>query len=378
MTTSSASAGPRRRGRVTAALLRQGPLIATMIAVLLIGTSLSPFFLTGANFRNILITGAVVSVLAVGQFMVIVTAGIDLSVGAVASFATVLSAVLLAAGVPVPATVLLTLIACGLIGGANGCLVVYGRITPFIATLGMLGVAQGLAYLVQGGTYVRIENRGFIDAFSGDLAGIPKQVLIFAAITVVFALVMRWTTFGRQLYAIGGNAEASRLSGLPVRRNLVAAYVISSCLAAVAGFMLAAQLGEGSSRLGQGLELDSIAAAVVGGASLFGGLGSPAAAVLGGLLIGIISNIMNLRGVAAEPQLIIKGALILFAVFVTSGAGGDLRSRLVAMVRPLAVRSTGDDDPPAGSAALPEGHLVVHPGEKHSPAVDSTGGRPGQ
>ena len=182
-------------------------------------------------------------------------------------------------------------------------------------------------------------NDAFISFFSGQVGRIPHQVIIFMAITVLFGVLMRWGTFGRQLYAIGGNAEAARLSGLPVKRDVLSAYAISSGLAGVAGFMLAAQLGEGSSQLGQGLELDSIAAAVVGGASLFGGLGSPAAAVLGGLLIGVISNIMNLRGVAAEPQLIIKGFLILFAVFVTSGRGADIR---VTMVKTLKGRSGGE------------------------------------
>ncbi|WP_433618088.1 ABC transporter permease [Dactylosporangium sp. CA-139114] len=306
--------------------MRQGPLFFSIIAVLVVGNLLSPYFLTSNNFRNILITGSVVSVLAVGQFMVIVTAGIDLSVGAIASFSTVLSAVLMSKGVPVVWTVLITIAVCACFGVVNGVLVVYGGITPFIATLGMMGVVQGLAYLVQGGTYVRIDHQGFIGFFSGQLGSVPVQVIIFVAITVVFALTMRWSTFGRALYAIGGNAEAARLSGLPVRRNLIVAYATSALLAAVAGFMLAAQLGEGSSQLGQGLELDSIAAAVVGGASLFGGLGSPATAVLGGLLIGVIGNIMNLRGVPAEPQLIIKGSLILIAVFVTSGRGSAIRA----------------------------------------------------
>ncbi|NMR21696.1 ABC transporter permease [Cellulomonas fimi] len=333
----------------------------TITVVLVIGALLSPYFLSEANFRNILITGAVVSVLAVGQFMVIVTAGIDLSVGAVASFSTVASAVLMAQGRSAWSTVALSLLACGVIGLVNGALVVYARITPFIATLGMLGVVQGLAYLVQGGTYVRIENQAFIGLFSGDVGGVPRQVLIFALVTVIFAVLMRWSTFGRQLYAIGGNAEAAHLSGLPVKRNVVAAYVISAALASIAGFMLAAQLGEGSSRLGQGLELDSIAAAVVGGASLFGGLGSPAAAVLGGLLIGTISNIMNLRGVAAEPQLIIKGFLILFAVFVTSGKGADLRGSLGAMAKSVLFHRR-----PLGSAGTPAT-------DEDSPAVSPNG-----
>jgi ribose transport system permease protein len=132
---------------------------------------------------------------------------------------------------------------------------------------------------------------------------------------------MRFTSFGRRLYAIGGNREAARLSGLPVNRDLVCAYAIAGLLAGLAGLMLAGQLSQGSSLVGQGYELDSIAAAVVGGAALMGGTGGPVTAVIGGLLIGTISNIMNLAGVQSEPQLVIKGGLILVAVFLTGGAG---------------------------------------------------------
>jgi ribose transport system permease protein len=245
---------------------------------------------------------------------------------------------------------------CGVFSGA---LVVYAKITPFIATLGVMGIAQGLAYLVQNGTLVVISNQNFLHFFTGNLLGIPKPVLIFVAIAAVFGAVMRWTAFGRQLYAIGGNAEAARLSGLPVKRNKLAAYCLSGMLASVAGLMLAAQLAEGNSLLGRGLELDAIAAAVVGGASLFGGLGSPVAAVLGGLLIGTITNIMDLRSVQAEPQLIIKGLLILLAVYFTSGAGADLRKDLPALLFRRQAPTTGSAmsttraGPPGESAAEP-------------------------
>jgi ribose transport system permease protein len=321
--------------------------VVGIAAVVLVGFALSPYFLTGNNLRNIVITGAVVSVLAVGQFMVIVTAGIDLSVGAVTALSTVLAAVAMRSGWSPIAAVLLAFICCTLVGVANGLLVVHARITPFIATLGMLGVAQGLAYLVQNGTLVVITHTGFVSFFAGDVLGLPAPVIIFVLVTLIFAVIMRWTAFGRQLYAIGGNAEAARLSGLPVTRNIIAAYSISGALAGLAGLMLAAQLSSGNSLLGQGLELDAIAAAVVGGASLFGGLGTPVSAVLGGLLIGAISNIMDLRSVPAEPQLIIKGLLILLAVYLTSGGGSGLVQRLVVGTR------TGRRQPPDGTDPPP-------------------------
>lgn len=309
-------------------LAKRAFIILALIGVGFIGALMSPYFLTPSNIQNIVLTGAVISVLAVGQYMVIVTAGIDLSVGAVTALATVVAAKMLAAGWGVPETIFLTLFFCGVFGTLSGLLVVFARITPFVATLGMMSVAQGVAYLIQDGRLIVIRNSAFKDLLAGNVLGINAQVLTFVTVTIVFTLIMRFTVFGRQLYAIGGNAEAARLSGIPVTRNLVAAYSISGLLAGLAGLMLAAQLGQGSSLMARGAELDSIAAAVVGGASLFGGVGSPIAAVLGGLLIGTISNILDLRGIAAEPQLIMKGLLILFAVYLTSGRGIDLRMRL--------------------------------------------------
>jgi ribose transport system permease protein len=308
-------------------------IVLALVSVGAVGALMSPYFLTRDNFDNIVLTGAVISVLAVGQFMVIVTAGIDLSVGAVTALATVVVAKLLQVGWGVPTAILATLICCGTFGVLNGLLVVFGRITPFVATLGMLSVAQGVAFLIQNGMLIVIHDDAFKSMLNGSVFGVSSQVVTFVVVTLVFSIVMRWTTFGRQLYAIGGNAEAARLSGLPVTRSLVAAYAISSLLAGLAGLMLAAQLGQGSSLMARGAELDSIAAAVVGGASLFGGVGTPAAAVIGGLLIGTISNILDLRGIAAEPQLIMKGLLILLAVFLTSGRGAQIRARLRRLLR---------------------------------------------
>jgi ribose transport system permease protein len=307
--------------------------LAVVLAVAVVaGTLASPNFATVSNVKNILITASVVSVLAVGQFFVIVTGGIDLSVGSVVAFATVLAAIVLRADVPTVAAIPLTLAACALVGTVNGVLVVYAGITPFIATLASLSIVKGFSYIIQSGTLIQIENQGFLNLFNVELAGIPRPVIIFVAVMLLAAFVTKFTTFGRQLYAIGGNAEAARLSGLPVRRNLVAVYSISGLLAGLAGLMLSAQLLQGSSLVGAGYELDSIAAVVVGGASLVGGTGDPVSAVVGGLIIGTLLNIMNLEGIASETQLVIKGGVILIAVFFTTGVGlrmiRNLRGRL--------------------------------------------------
>jgi ribose transport system permease protein len=314
-------------------LLKRNYLIIFLGIALVIGGIVSPYFFTERNLTNIIVTGVVISILAIGQFKVIVTRGIDLSVGSIAALGTVTAAVMLNKGLPVLLVLILTLIVCSVAGMINGLVVVYGGITPFIATFAMLSIARGVAYLIQVGTLIEISNKTYLNLFIGTPLGIPNSVFITLAVMCIAAYVMKYTTFGRQLYAIGGNPEAARLSGLPVNRNLILTYVISGFLAGLAGLILSAQLQQGSSLLGQGYELNSIASAVVGGTSLFGGTGNPIAAVIGGLLIGIISNTMNLVGILPEPQLIVLGLVILIAVFFTGGEGTKRFKSLVRLLR---------------------------------------------
>lgn len=306
----------------------KGVLLMAVAAILIAGSTISPYFLTSRNISSIVLTIAVLSVVAVGQFLVIVTAGIDLSVGATTALTTVVTAVLLRDGLPVAAVIGISIAISSAVGLINGMLVVYGRITPFIATLGMTSVVQGIAFLVQNGTLVPINNKDFVAIFAGTIGPFRSEVIIFVVVTLAAAALMRWSIFGRRLYALGGNPQAARLSGLPVNRDIISAYLLSGLLAGLAGLMLAAQLRSGNSLLGSDLALNSIAAAVVGGASLFGGTSTPLAAVFGGLLIGTISNILDLISMPVQGQLLIKGALILVAVYFTSGAGLSLRQRI--------------------------------------------------
>jgi ribose transport system permease protein len=312
-------------GRTGGALRRALPksyLILVLLAIIVIGFIASPDFLTSRNATNVVTFSAITSVLAVGQFFVILTGGIDLSVGSVVALATVVSALLLKAGYPAVAAAALTLLICAVIGLVNGVLVVWLRIAPFIATLATMSMAQGLSYIIQSSSLIQISNSSFADIFAnGSVAGVPNPVLIFLIVMLVAGFVARYTTFGRRLYALGGNREAARLSGLPVSRDLLITYTLSGLLAGLAGVLAAAQLLEGSSLIGQGYELDAIAAVVVGGASLVGGKGDPISAVIGGLIIEIIVNIMNLVGISSEPQLVIKGGVILMAVFLSSAGG---------------------------------------------------------
>ena len=320
-------------GAVLRRLLPKSYLLLVLLVIVVIGYFVSPVFISARNAGNVINFSSIVALLAVGQFYVILTGGIDLSVGSILAFATVVSALLLRSGMSaVPASVL-TLLACGAVGVGNGCLVVLMRIPPFIATLAMMSMIEGLSYIIQSSSLIEIDNDTFITIFSdGHVLGISDPVLIFVAVTVIGSFCSRYTTFGRRLYAIGGNREAARLSGLPVGRDLLVTYTLSGLLAGLAGLLAAAELTQGSSLIGRGDELNAIAAVVVGGASLFGGKGDPLSAVIGVFVLATIVNIMNLVGISSEPQLVIKGAVIIIAVFLSS-AGGVERISAVFRVR---------------------------------------------
>lgn len=296
-------------------------LLVVLAATVVLGSITSPYFLTLRNVENVLTFAAVVSVIAVGQFFVIVTGGIDLSVGSIAALTTVVAAVMMKTGHSAFLASIAALAAAAVVGGISGLLVIRAGITPFIATLAMMSIARGVSYLVQVGSLIGITDEGFIWFFSGKLGPLPNPVILFIAIMLIAAFFMKFTTFGRRLYAIGGNAEAARLSGLPVNRSIFSVYLLSGLLSGFGGLILAAQLTQGSSLLAKGYELDTIAAVVVGGSALSGGMGNPIGAVVGGLIIAILGNIMNLLTIPSEPQLVVKGILILIAVVFIGGKG---------------------------------------------------------
>ena len=312
--------GSGTRGQLTS-ILSKSYLFLVLVVIVIAGYFMSPHFLTIRNASNVIDYSSIIALLAVGQFYVILTGGIDLSVGAIVAFSTVVVALLLRSGMEAFPASLITLLACGCVGFGNGLLVVWVGITPFIATLAMMSVMQGLSYIIQSSSLIGIDNNVFVNGLSGTVGGVPMPVLIFVVITIVAAFCSRYTMFGRRLYAIGGNSEAARLSGLPVSRDLLVTYGLSGLLAGLAGLLAAAQLMQGSSLIGRGYELDAIAAVVVGGASLMGGKGDPLSAVIGVFVLGIIVNIMNLAGISSEPQLVIKGAVIIAAVFLSSAGG---------------------------------------------------------
>lgn len=303
-------------------LLPKSYLLLVLLAIIIIGYYVSPDFLTARNAQNVIAAASITAVLAIGQFFVILTGGIDLSVGSTLAMSTVIIALTLQSGMNAGLATGVTLAACAFAGLINGVLIVWLRIPPFIATLAMMSAIKGFSYIIQSTSLIQITNQAFINAFSsGSWLWVRNPVAIFIIVAVIAALVAKFTTFGRSLYAIGGNPEAARLSGLPVARNLLITYTLSGFLAGLAGLIAAAQLQQGSSLIGVGYELDAIAAVVVGGASLMGGKGDPISAVIGVFVLATIINIMNLVGISSEPQLVIKGAVIIIAVFLSSAGG---------------------------------------------------------
>lgn len=297
-------------------------LVLVLIAIVVIGYYISADFLTFRNIENVIAAASIAAVLAVGQFFVVLTGGIDLSVGSTLAMSTVISALTLQAGISTGLSVTITLLCCAAAGLVNGLLIVWLRIPAFIATLATMSAIKGFSYIIQSTSLIQIMDDAFIDAFArASTLGVRNPVLIFIIVAVVAAIVAKFTTFGRSLYAIGGNAEAARLSGLPVGRNLLITYTMSGLLAGLAGLIAAAQLRQGSSLIGTGYELTAIAAVVVGGASLIGGKGDPISAVVGVFVLATITNIMNLVGISSEPQLVITGAVIIIAVFLSTAGG---------------------------------------------------------
>ncbi|MFB7090273.1 substrate-binding domain-containing protein [Streptomyces sp. NPDC056296] len=296
-------------------LLDNGALTALIVLVIAM-SALSGDFLTADNLLNVGVQAAVTAILAFGVTFVIVSAGIDLSVGSVAALsATVLAWSATEAGMPVVLAVLLSVatgIACGLV---NGFLISYGKLPPFIATLAMLSVGRGLSLVISQGSPI-----AFPDSVShlGDTLGgwLPVPVLVMIVMGLITAFVLGRTYIGRSMYAIGGNEEAARLSGLRVKRQKLAIYAFSGLFAAAAGIVLASRLSSAQPQAAQGYELDAIAAVVIGGASLAGGTGKASGTLIGALILAVLRNGLNLLSVSAFWQQVVIGVVIALAVLL--------------------------------------------------------------
>ena len=295
-------------------LLRIGPLVILMILVAVLAV-LSPFFFTTRNLGNVLAATAAIAVLSMGQLLVILTRGIDLSVGSTLALTSVVGA-LVFTNIDSGLTVIVAMLATGLLVGAvNGIVYVKGRLPhPFVITLAMLSIARGLALWLSGGQPIR-GMPPIVDAIGGGSIGwFPVSAILVLALAVVVYVLTTRVVWGRWIYAVGGNPEAARRTGIPVNNVLISVYVLSGLAAAVAGIITAGRLNAGSPTFGELAELDSIAAVVIGGASFLGGRGNVVNALVGALMIGVIRNGMNLLNVDAYLQLIVIGVVIVLAV----------------------------------------------------------------
>lgn len=301
------------------ALQRLGPgagAIIAFLAIALVGSLLSPTFLTQRNVTNVMRQTAMLGVVTVGMTFVILTAGIDLSVGMVLSLTSVAAAMLFdnGQGLPLPVVFLATLALGSVIGAFNGFMIIWRGAAPFVVTLAMMAIAGGGALTVSGGKPIGGIQGTYAWLGAGSVGPVPVLVLIMLAVFLLGALVLRYTPYGRHVYAIGGNEEASRLSGIAVDRVKVITYTISGLLSALGGIIFSARVTVGDPWAGRGLELDAIAAVVIGGTSLFGGVGTMWGSLLGALIITMINNVLNLLNVSPYMQGLAKGIIILAAI----------------------------------------------------------------
>lgn len=312
-TVSQIGSSTKREWRLSSARL------GLIIALLVIGAVLSvlrPQFMTYTNLLNVARQISLNGILAVGVTYALLTGGVDLSVGSVVALAGVVAASLARPGDhPVLLPIGMGVLVGTLCGATNGTVVAYGRIAPFIVTLGMMTIARGLALVLSGGRPVSNLSPGFT-GLGGDIAGFPVPVLILLGVATGSAILLSRFRVGRYLYAVGGNEQAARAAGISVSRIKLFAYTVSGALAGLAGVVLAARITTGQPNAGVAYELDAIAAAVIGGTSLSGGVGTIGGTVLGALLMGVINNGLDLLNVSSYYQQIVKGLIIIGAVWL--------------------------------------------------------------
>jgi len=301
--------------------------IFIVLVVMVVALSfLSPAFLTAQNLINVLITESGRGILAIGVAFAIISRGIDLSVGSIVSLTSVIAASLVQEpsysarifpGLPLLppiVAVIAGLVAGTLVGLTNGALIAYTAIPPFIATLGSMIIARGLALILTNAYPVPMLRPEFKIIGQGSLGPIPYVVIVFALVAVVAYIILNYTRFGKNVYAIGGNINAAKTSGIKVDRNIIAIYAVSGLCASIAGILITARAASGIATLGNNYELDAIAAATIGGTSHAGGIGTVPGIIAGILILGILNNGLLLLGISPYLQQVIKGVIIVSAV----------------------------------------------------------------
>jgi len=322
MTTQTSTVpGSRPALRLKFNLRDAGTLIGLFIIVVTF-SFLSPVFFTVPNLLNILQQSSINALIALGMTLVIISGGIDLSVGPTAALSAVLGATLMASGVPVPLAILATLGVGAMCGLFSGTLIAYAGLQPFIVTLGGLSLFRAIALIYTGGNPVFGIPLEFRSLINSTLFGIPTPIVIVAVIALLLWTVMNKTPLGEYILAIGGNEEAARVAGVPVKRTKVTVYIFSGLLASLASLILIGRLGAAEPTIGNLWELDAIAAAAIGGASLMGGKGSIFGTLIGVVILGALRNGLTLLNIQAFYQLLATGLIIIIAMLIDRATRG--------------------------------------------------------
>jgi ribose transport system permease protein len=287
-----------------------------LVILCLVISVMAPRFLTVNNLRNVMTQVSVNAVIAAGMTFVILTGGIDLSVGSILAVCGAIAAVISKSSGSIFMAIIVTLIVGAIIGLINGLIIAKGKIQAFIATLATMTIFRGVTYVYTNGTPVSGLGQSFMMLGNDKILGIPIPVIVMIVIFAASYYILTQIRYGRYVYALGGNEDSARLSGINTQRIKTMVYVLSGIMAAISGIIVTSRIGSASPNAGTGFELDAIAAVVLGGTSLAGGEGSIIGTIIGAVIIGVLNNGLNLMNVSPFYQLIVKGLVILLAVMV--------------------------------------------------------------
>lgn len=290
-----------------------GILIGLLFLCVILSFATETFF-DSDNFITVLRQICINSLLAFGMTYVLIIGGIDLTVGSVVAMSGVLSVMMIESGVPLPVALVGAILSGTVVGLLNGSIVAFTGMPAFIVTLSVQQIVRGFAYIITNGRSISTANETFKKIGNGYLLGIPVPIYIVAVVVIIASVILYLTKFGRQMYAIGGNETAAVFTGIKINRVKIIVYAISGTMAAIAGIILASRMYSGQPTAGQNYESDAIAAAVLGGTSFIGGVGTIGGTIIGALVIGVLSNGLNLMQVTFYWQLVVKGIVILLAV----------------------------------------------------------------
>lgn len=293
--------------------------LIALVGLMIVITIINPSFLTTNNLLNLLLQVTANGFIAFGMTFVILTGGIDLSVGSSLALSSALAAGLIGGGLPVPVAIVLAICLGGLFGMLNGLLIAYGKLVPFIVTLATMTIFRGATLVYTNGNPV---TKGLSDSFlfqflgQGYIVGIPFPVILMFLVFVILAILLHKTAFGKAVYALGGNEKAAYISGIKLNKVKIIIYTISGMMASLSGLIITSRLSSAQPTAGASYEMDAIAAVVLGGTSLSGGKGRIWGTLIGALIIGVLNNGLNIIGVSAFWQQVVKGIVILIAVLL--------------------------------------------------------------